>query len=309
MNNKNQLAPIVLFVYNRPSHTRRTIESLKKNYLADESMLYIYSDSGKCNDDDSGVYQVRELLKNVNGFKRVIINERKSNWGLAKNIIDGVTSLVNEYGKVIVMEDDLVTSPYFLKYMNDSLKLYADQKKVWHISGWNYPIDTSDLEDVFLWRFMNCWGWSTWSDRWRHYEKNIDKVINEFSKEQIDYINLDNTDTSWSQVIRNKEKRIDTWAIFWYLSIIRNKGLCLNPSNSLVINIGNDGSGENCQATDSFTTKLSVTKELIVSTKVKENVIAVNEVKKFYKSLKKPLLKRIFNKVKLIISKIKINII
>ena len=90
MNYKNQLAPIVLFVYNRPNHTRLTLESLKKNYLADESILYIYSDSGRSDDDDSGVYQVRELIKNVNGFKRVIINERKSNWGLAKNIIDGV---------------------------------------------------------------------------------------------------------------------------------------------------------------------------------------------------------------------------
>ena len=139
-------------------------------------MLFIYSDAGKDEYDLPKVNEVRDYIKTIDGFKKVTILEREKNWGLAKSIIDGVTEVIDKHGKIIVIEDDLVTSPYFLKFMNEALSFYKDQNKVWHISGWNYPIDVSRLEDVFLWRFMTCWGWATWSDRWKHYEKNVDKI-------------------------------------------------------------------------------------------------------------------------------------
>jgi len=113
---------------------------------------------------------VRKYIHSINGFKKVTVVERDKNMGLADSIIDGVTTVVNQYGKLIVLEDDLVTSPYFLKFMNDALDFYQHEKKVWHISGWNYSITTNDLDDVFLWRLMNCWGWATWADKWQHYE-------------------------------------------------------------------------------------------------------------------------------------------
>jgi len=83
--------------------------------------------------------------------------------------------LLNEYGKIIVLEDDLLTSPYFLKFMNEALEYYKNEKKVWHISGWNYPINNEGLDDVFFWRTMNCWGWATWADRWQYFEKMLIK--------------------------------------------------------------------------------------------------------------------------------------
>ena len=304
----NKLAPIVLFVYNRLAHTKETVEALQKNMLASQSMLFIYSDAGKDEYDLPKVNEVRDYIKTIDGFKKVTILEREKNWGLAKSIIDGVTEVINKHGKIIVIEDDLVTSPYFLKFMNEALSFYKDQNKVWHISGWNYPIDVSRLEDVFLWRFMTCWGWATWSDRWKHYEKNVDKTIKDFSKKDINYLNLDNYEkNAWSQVIANKKKIINTWAIFWNVTIFKHNGLCLNPAQSLVVNIGNDGSGEHRDSSNHFLTNLSKAKEFNFTSEIKENSVAVGEIKNFYKSLKLPLFIRIINKFKRVINKIKKN--
>lgn len=143
-------APIILFVYNRPLHTQQTIEALQKNNLADQSDLIIYSDASKNDQASSQVQAVRNYIKTVNGFKSVKIIERDKNWGLAANIIDGVSAVVNQYGKIIVMEDDIVTSPAYLSFMNQALDFYQNENKAWHISGWNYPIDASGLGDAFF---------------------------------------------------------------------------------------------------------------------------------------------------------------
>ena len=226
---KLNISPIVLFVYNRLWHTKQTIEALKKNELANESELFIYSDAPKNEDDQKQVENVREYLKTIDGFKKITIIERKENFGLAKSIISGVTEIVNKYGKIIVLEDDLVTSPHFLKFMNEALEFYSNKTKVWHISGWNYPIEYNKNIDTFLWRVMNCWGWGTWADRWKFFEKNIDKLVKTFSKEDIKRFNVDGYENFWNQVIENKEGKINTWAIFWYATIFKNNGLCLNP--------------------------------------------------------------------------------
>ena len=159
------LSPIVLFVYNRPWHTKQTVEALQKNELAKESELFIYSDEAKNKDVRKSVDEVREYIGKIDGFKKVTIIKREKNWGLANSIIDGVTKTVNEYGKIIVLEDDLITSPYFLKFMNEALEFYKEEQKVWHISGWSYPINTNNIDDVFFLRVMNCWGWATWADK------------------------------------------------------------------------------------------------------------------------------------------------
>ena len=291
------LAPVVLFTYNRPKHTRQTVEALQKNELAKDSKLFIYSDTAKNENALNKVNEVREYIKTINGFKKVTIIEREKNWGLANSIIDGVTKIVNEYGKIIVLEDDLVTSPYFLKFMNEALEFYEDEKKVWHISGWNYPIDTGDLDDVFLWRLMNCWGWATWADRWKNYEKDINKTINEFSKDDIKRFNIDGVENFWGQVLSNKEGMINTWAIFWYATIFKQNGLCLNPSQSFVENIGHDGSGVHCGESCAFNSSLSMNEKVNFDTKIEENSFAVRRIQQFYKSQKKYFFVRVINKL------------
>ena len=241
---KTNLAPIVLFTYNRLYHTKQTIEALSKNELANESELIIYSDGAKNIEVKQKVKEVREYLKTIqdlDAFKSVTIIEREKNFGLANSIIDGVTKIVNKYGKIIVLEDDIVTSKYFLKFLNDALEYYKEKKELWHISGWNYPISSDGLDDVFLWRLMNCWGWATWSDRWQYFEKNPKKLIKTFSKKDIKRFNLDGYYNAWSQVKENYKGKINTWAIFWYAIIFEHNGLCLNPTQSFVQNIGHDG--------------------------------------------------------------------
>ncbi len=290
------LAPVVLFVYNRPWHTKQTVKALQKNVYARESELFIYSDGPNNEEAEEKVREVREYIKTINGFKKIIIFEREKNWGLAENIVDGVTEIINKYGKIIVLEDDLVTSPYFLKFMNEALEFYKNEKKVWHISGWNYSIEIDGLDDVFLWRVMNCWGWATWADRWKYYERNIDKIIESFSEQDIYRFNLDGTHNFWEQVIGNKKGEINTWAIFWYATIFKNNGLCLNPSKSFVQNIGHDGSGVNCGQSDVYKINICTNDKIQFLKKIEENKLAVERIKKNYKSLKKPFFIRAFNK-------------
>jgi hypothetical protein len=275
----NHLAPIVLFVYNRLWHTQQTIKVLQKNELAKDSEIFIYSDAPKNTEDQEEVDKVREYIKSINSFKKVTIIEREKNWGLAKSIIDGVTSIVNQYEKVIVLEDDLVTSPYFLKFMNEALNFYEDEKKVWHISGWNYPIKREESEDIFLWRVMNCWGWATWADRWKYYEKDVDKLIKEFSKDDIKKFNLEGAENFWSQVLDNKKQKKNTWAIFWYATIFKQHGLCLNPVQTFVENIGHDGSGTYCGKEKKYRDILNLNKSIKYTRDIEESQEYIKEIK------------------------------
>lgn len=298
MKNTN-LAPIILFVYARPIHTQRTIDALLLNSEALLSDLIVYSDGPKTETDENAVNQVRNIIKNLNGFKSVKLIERIQNNGLAKNIIDGVSEVLKKYKKAIVLEDDIITSPYFLNFMNTALDKYENNKHIWHISGWNYPLkNVEQLPDAFFWRVMNCWGWATWSDRWAYFNKNPKQLIDTWSETKIKSFNLDNTYDFWSQVIGNENRTLNTWAIFWYATIFEHNGLCLNPTQSYVSNIGNDGSGENCGKIDIYKTSLNNKNDISWPDIFNENKIIVNKIKKFYYSTGPNILPRIIRKLK-----------
>lgn len=291
-------APIILFTYNRPWHTRQTIEALQKNALAEQSDLIIYSDAPKDQSAINLVNQVREYIKSINGFKSIKIVERSENWGLAKSIISGVTKVIEEYGKVIVLEDDIVTSPAFLSFMNQSLNYYKSNEKVWHVSGWSYPIENISEEDVYFWRVMNCWGWATWQDKWQYFQKDTDYLIDTFSKKMIKDFDLNNSGIFWSQVLDNKQGKIDTWAIYWYATIFLNQGLCLNPAQSYVRNIGLDGSGENCGLDNNLSSEILNSKY-----KVALNDLEVNESEGAVKIIIEFVKRKRGNRVRSLISK------
>ncbi|MFA0712124.1 hypothetical protein AB4615_11860 [Vibrio splendidus] len=300
-------SPIVLFVYSRYDHTKATIEALKNNKLASESELFIFSDGFRNEQDKPGVLAVRSLIENISGFKKVTVIERSSNHGLAKNIQLGVTDIIKNSGRVIVMEDDIVTSPHFLLFMNENLVRYKDIDRVWHISGWNYPIETEGLPGSFLWRGMNCWGWGTWENRWDKFEKNPQRLVSQWSVDDISRFNLDNSYPFWKQVIANNSGKINTWAIFWYATIFENKGLCLNVSQSLVDNIGLDGSGENCSSSSNFyRTEVTTAKYRHGQTiPLVENVAALGKIKKYCINNKPSFISRVINRSKKIIRKLK----
>jgi hypothetical protein len=240
------LAPVALFVFNRPHHTRQAVESLLANRGSERTELFIFSDGPRAVADTDDVAEVRKYLRTIEGFLRTTIIERDRNVGLANSIIGGVTEVVNRFGRVIVMEDDLVTSPYFLRYMNDALERYQDEERVMHVSGYMFPIRPADLGETFFIKAMLCWGWGTWARAWNCYRRDADSVDRQFTAQMKREFNLDDANDFWGQVEANRSGRIDTWAIFWYASIFLKNGLCLNPTVSFVHNIGHDGSGTNC---------------------------------------------------------------
>ncbi|MCK0505740.1 sugar transferase [Aromatoleum anaerobium] len=297
-NHSLDLAPIVLFVFVRADHAKKTLEALAGNDLAAESDLIVYSDGARNDKEETAVNEVRALVKSARGFRSVLIVERQTNYGLARNIIEGVTDVCNRYGRVIVLEDDLVTSPTFLSFMNAALDRHKADKQVWHISGWNYPVDPAGLGDAFFLRVMNCWGWATWGDRWKHFEKNTDKLIAEFDRKMIRKFDLEDSGVFWSQILLNQQGRINTWAIYWYATIFKNGGLCLNPAISYVDNIGHDGSGTHgSKAAQVYSTGLNKNSYPHFSGHIIENSVAIQQIIQFYENIKPTLAQRIRSKI------------
>jgi hypothetical protein len=286
------LAPIALFVYNRPEHTRRTLNYLQKNLLADESRLFIFSDAAKTDDDKAKVEQVRQLVKETTGFKSVKVIVRKENLGLANSIISGVTQLVNEYGKVIVFEDDLLSSPHALQYFNEGLTRYANEEKVMHIGAYMYNLDNKNLHQTFFFRAATSWGWATWARAWKEFEPDVDVLINQFDKKKTDQFSIEGTMNFWKQLEHYKAGKNDSWAIRWYASIFLKGGLTLNPSTSLIQNIGNDGSGVHSNKEDMY--QVRITKKVVKQfpTEIKEDQQAYQAIKHFLKNRKGNLLQR-----------------
>jgi hypothetical protein len=236
-------APIALFVYNRPQHTARTLKFLQQNELAAESRLFIFSDAAKTDADLEMVDKVRDLIKDAEGFKSIEIIRRKENMGLANSIIAGVTKLVADYGQVIVFEDDLISSPYTLTYFNESLNRYRQEEKVMHIGAYMYNLKGEHLPQTFFYRAATSWGWATWDRAWKHFEPNIETLMGQFNTADKRAFSIEHTMNFWKQMKDFKNGRNNSWAIRWYASIFLKKGLTLNPSQSLVNNIGHDGSG------------------------------------------------------------------
>jgi len=291
-----KLAPIVLFVYNRPWHTRQTIIALQQNELANDSDLIIYADGPKDVHDKKITQEVNDYIRTIEGFKSVRIIKRDNNLGLAQNIIDGVSTIVNKYGRVIVLEDDIVTSKYFLKYMNRALDTYDKIEKVMHVSGYMVPINPSGITETFLTKTMYCWGWGTWKESWNHFNRDCNSIIEVFNNSMIHEFNLYGCENIWRQILENKSGVLKTWAVFWYASIFLKNGLCLNPRCSLTKNIGLDNSGTNCGFLNIFDTTIANYKPKILPRLSDQNPVALNKLKAFYRKKNNPV-RTLFNSI------------
>jgi hypothetical protein len=287
-----KLAPIALFVYNRPDHTRRTLIHLQKNVLADESRLYIFCDAPKTEADRANVDEVRQVAKETTGFKSVKVILRDHNLGLAESIISGVTQLVYEYGKVIVFEDDLLSSPYTLQYFNEALTLYANQPKVMHIGAYMYNLKEKDLPESFFYRAASSWGWATWAHAWDSFEPDIDKLIAQFDTLKILRFSIEGKMNFWKQIQEFKAGKNNSWAIRWYASIFLKGGLTLNPSRSLVNNIGHDGTGVHSNKENMYDVHISQQPVKKFPDVIEENEKAYHAIKHFLAHRKGSLLQR-----------------
>lgn len=239
-------APILLFVYNRPEHVRQCIASLQANELAAQSPLFIYSDAAKTPESREGVEQTRQFIRTIQGFKEVTIIDREQNWGLARSIIDGVTTQVNRFGRVIVMEDDLIAAPYFLQFMNDALETYKDEPRVGHIQGCDFTQDAS-LPDTFLIKWTGSWGWATWDRAWKLFNPNGKELLRQLEERNLTRRFDFNGTYGYTRMLRRQiEGKNNSWAIRWNASLFLADILSLNAGRSLIQNNGFDGSGTNC---------------------------------------------------------------
>ena len=249
---KSTLAPIALFTFNRPRHTATTIEALSRNRLADQSDLIVFSDGPKRPDQEPAVAQVRELIGNIKGFKSVRIICSDLNRGLARSIISGIDGIIQHAGRVIVLEDDVLTGPGFLEYMNRALSHYEAHSSVWSVSGYGPPIKwPADCDmSVYLAPRSGSWGWGTWLDRWVLVDWEI-ADFREFSSNGAlrKEFNRGGNDLSYMLSLQ-MQGRIDSWAIRWCYNQFRNGRFTLFPRYSLTQNFGFDGSGTHCGDND-----------------------------------------------------------
>lgn len=242
-------SPIVIFSYNRVAKIKKLINSLKKNKEFKNSKIYIFQDNYKKKDEKKNIRKIMKVKKYLSNLKYENINVsfRKTNYGLAKNITSGVSKIFKRYEKIIVLEDDLLVSKNFLKFMNDALNFYQNKKKIWHISGWSYDIseiNNLNFDNYFL-SFPSSWGWATWKNRWKYFNKNPANIIKKENIKSINRFNLDNSYNFFSQIERNFLKEINTWAVFWYYNMFKKKKLCVYPKNNLIINTGFDKNATN----------------------------------------------------------------
>jgi hypothetical protein len=268
-----KLAPIALFVYNRPWHTRQTIEALQKNILASESDLIVFSDGPKDSKKDRGdIAKVREYIKNITGFRSVKIIKKEYNLGLADSIISGVNEIINECGKIIVLEDDMVSSRFFLKYMNKSLDLYEHEDEVISIHGYIYPIETKMPETFFL-KGADCWGWATWKRGWDLFESDGKKLLKELEDKKLTKEFDFSGAYPYTRMLKDQTNgKNNSWAIRWYASAFLKNKLTLYPGKSLINNIGLDGSGANCYGDYNF-----VKNYLVENIKIEVKKIEIKE--------------------------------
>ncbi|NBF03290.1 glycosyltransferase [Pseudomonas sp. Fl5BN2] len=292
-------APVVIFVYDRLDHLRQTINALKLNILARETDIFIYSDAAKTPENEKAISEVRSYLSSISGFHSVSIIHRESNFGLAKSIISGITETLESHDRIIVMEDDLVTSPYFLSYMNDGLDMYQDHPEVASIHGYIYPIEHHGLPDYFFLKGADCWGWATWRRAWQHFVADGRSLLEQIQKAP----DRDDFDFSggykYTKMLQDQVAgRNNSWAIRWYASAFLRGMVTLYPSRSFVHNIGNDGSGTHSEITDHFDSNISTTYPKLSLIKTEDHASARARIIKYFNSTKPNLIRRVIRAIK-----------
>lgn len=291
-----QYAPIALFTYNRPDKTKTVIESLMQNAEAKDSELFIFSDGPKNERAVEGVKANREYLRSLKNlvlckenneytFKSITIIEREKNWGLANSLIAGITEICDKYGRVIVVEDDLILSPYFLKFMNDGLEKYENEDKVGAISGFVYPVG-KELPNTFFLKYFNCWGWAIWKRSWDLLNLDTKYLLRKlrFKKNEFEL----GGNGAYGNLYCQKVGLVNSWWVRLYASLFLANKLTLYPNVSLVTNNGIDGTGTHCNSKDNYGySKIQIAKNAIEihNPKIEESIIIKGIYVSYFKSL------------------------
>lgn len=244
MTNGNFEIGIILIAFNRPNHLNRLLNSLKVNEcFVDFPVILALDGPRKAEDLTLQEKMLREQADTIEQHPAFKVSRRETNIGSKRHIIETVSRQLTLFDAVIVLEDDLEVGTHFLSYMRAALTKYRDCKEVYHISGFSHVIGNKVNQSFFI-GYMNCWGWGTWRDRWEKFNDRSADYIHSFSREDRRIFNCNGSHDFFRQIVENHHGILDTWAIFWYATIFYHGGLCLTPGQSLVNNIGRDGSGE-----------------------------------------------------------------
>lgn len=288
-------APVILFVYNRPEHTRRSVEALKANNNSAMTPLVIYSDAARNGRDESGVSAVRNYIRTIDGFKDLRIVEQTRNQGLANSIIAGVSDVIERHGRVIVLEDDMETAPFFIDYMNAALQKYHDEEKVYCIHGYAFPADMTGIgSKTFFLGGAECWGWATWKRAWENFCPDAKQLVTQLrSRGLAASFDYDGNFPYMRMLERQSRGQIDSWAIRWRASAFVRGGLTLWPRVSLVRNFGMDGSGVHCDNTDYFDVMLADTPIMPDDIPIEVNGVAFSAYGSYLKRREGGVLRRV----------------
>lgn len=283
------LAPLVVFVFNRPNHTKKMLENLIKVNLAKETDLIIFSDGPRNSKDFPKIEKTRKIIDKFQlekYFKSCKVINSENNRGLANSVVNGVSQVIGNYGKVIVLEDDLIVHPLFLEFMNRSLNYYSNDDQIWSISGFNIPISIPKdySKNIYLSYRASSWGWATWENRW----KTIDWEIKEYDKFKSNLkmrykFNNGGWDLS-SMLDAQMTGKIDSWAIRWCFNQFRQNKFTVYPIKSFVTNIGLDGSGTHSEITRVYNNQYNIDKTDLILEDLQINCKIVGEFRDHYGS-------------------------
>ncbi len=294
------LSPIILFVYNRPEHTLKTLMALKENKEAAASTLYIFADGPKENasaQELNKVAKVRKIIKETESCGKVVIKERDTNIGLATSVINGVTEIINKYGKAIVLEDDIVCSPFFLEYMNFHLDTFEEDENIFGVSGFSFAKELQ-INKAYLLPILSSWGWATWKDRWAKFENNASKLLPLIKKEKFDFGGY-----PYYQMLNDQINGVvNSWAIRFYAVMFLQKKYFIYPPNNLILNIGFDNSGEHCDDNAIFDNKNVLETSIEYKINIEINKSVIDKIEEEFRSTlgtrKMSFIKRIINYTK-----------
>lgn len=278
-------APIAFFVFNRPEHTSASISALLNNDESKESDLFIFSDGPKLNEDIPLVNETRKIIRNIKGFKSINLFERTENIGLANSIITGISEIFNNYNKVIVLEDDLITSPYFLNFINKALDFYEKFPSVFAVSGFGPPIKINinyNFDTYLIPTRSASWGWGTWKDIWKIIDwdiKDFDIFIKNVSlKKKFNYTGNDMT----KMLIKQLKGEIDSWSIRFDYNVFKNNGYCVYPIKSFILNKGMKGNGTHFKIPAEIKVELIQFKKENFLFSIEPNDDLINSFRKFH---------------------------
>jgi hypothetical protein len=285
LNSQYAIAPVAVFAFNRPFHFQKTLSALAINDLAARSDVFVYLDGPRTENDCVANKKIQEICNGVNEFRSLTLVRRDRNYGLASSIISGVTELCESHGRVIVLEDDLLTAPFFLKYMNDALNLYQNEEAVASIHGYVYPI-AATLPETFFLRGADCWGWGTWKRAWDQFEANGNFLLSRLRELKLEEVfNFGGSCGNLQMLEDQIAGRNNSWAIRWHASAFVKNMLTLYPGKSLVNNIGHDSSGTHCESSEQYNAVISNAPIILRKIPAHSSEVGFVEFQKFFLSL------------------------